>query len=129
MNFRLLLIPSLLCLSACGTDTEDFGRCTGDFVITVSAGAVPEFAWGPADCPVYQLVVDQASILYWAIGTQEPVNRIHSPVRYGDSPFTDGSSGAVRLIPGNTYRVQLARINADGLLELAGERPFVYRGD
>lgn len=128
MNPRLLLILSLLPLGACGTDTDEFGRCTGEFVITVSDEARPEFAWGPSGCAVYQLVVDQASTLYWAIGTQDPVNAIHSPIRYGDSPFTDGSSGAAELTPGGMYRIQLARINADGLLELAGERTFLYHG-
>jgi hypothetical protein len=122
------MIMSLVAVSGCATDSDEFGRCTGDFVITVTDEAVPEFAWGPSGCAVYQLLVDQASTLYWAIGTQDPVNAIHSPIRYGDSPFTDGSSGAARLTPGNTYRIQLARINADGLLEEAGERTFVYRG-
>ena len=125
----LSLILGLLYLTACGTDPEDFGRCTGGLAISVSAEVAPEFGWTPADCQIYDLIVEQASLIHWTLTSSDEVNAIQPPVRYGEParPGTIGGGEGVRLIPGNRYLIRLYRIADDGLVGVAGEHEFLYQ--
>jgi hypothetical protein len=125
----LFCVLSLASLTACGTDPEDFGRCSSSLPISVSNEASPEFTWTPADCPIYDLVVEQASVIFWTLSSSEPVNAIESPVRYGEParPGTIGGGEGTPLIPGNRYLVRIFRIADDGLVGLAGEHTFLYQ--
>ena len=131
MPRRLSCILGLCCLTACGTDPEDFGRCDGGLALSVSADAAPEFAWTPADCLIHDLVVEQASLFHWSLASSEPVNGIRSPVRYGEParPETIGGGEGTRLIPGNRYLVRVFRLADDGLVGVAGEDLFLYQPD
>lgn len=130
-NFLVLGVGGL---SACGTSPEDFGRCSGGLEITVSPGVQPEFAWTPADCPVNEVAVDGASGPLWDLFIDAPVNRIASPVRYGQ-PASAGESqspgpgpGGPALTPGTRYVVSLRRIES-GFVTVAGEQPFVHSAE
>lgn len=119
-----LCVPSML---ACGTDPEDFGRCTGGLSVSVSSDAEPVFAWTPSGCPVYEIAVEEASLLLWLLSSPGTANSIESPVRYGEArPPLLGDSGAT-LTPGTRYLVRLQRIGEDGLVAAAGERLFEYQ--
>ena len=100
MNRPRLLVLGAACLLACGTDPEDFGRCTGDFSITVSTTVQPEFAWTPSGCPVNEVAVDGASGPLWALYNPDPVNRIDSPVRYGQPASAENPNPPVRVREG-----------------------------
>jgi hypothetical protein len=127
MRLRRALAFSVSCLLACGTDPEDFGRCTGGLTLSVSADVHPEFAWTPTGCPVYEVVVEEASLILWLLSSPTPANSIESPVRYGQArPPLIADSGAT-LTPGTQYLVRLHRIDADGLVAAAGERLFRYQ--
>lgn len=122
-----------VCLSACGTDPDDFGRCTGDFNITASSAAQPEFAWTPSGCLVNEVAVDGPSGPLWALYNPDPINRIESPVRYGQ-PASSGESqspgpgaGGPALTPGTRYVVSLRRIDENGIVTVAGEQPFDHQ--
>jgi hypothetical protein len=126
---RLSRVLGLCCLTACGTDPEDFGRCAGGLALSVSGDAAPEFGWTPADCPINDLVVEQASVIHWSLASRDPANVILPPVRYGEParPETIGGGEGARLIPGNRYLVRLFRIADDGLVGVAGEVQFLYQ--
>jgi hypothetical protein len=127
MRLRRALAFSVPCLLACGTDPEDFGRCTGGLTLSVSAEVRPQFAWGPSDCPVHEVVVEEASLILWLLSSPSPANSIESPVRYGQArPPLLGDSGAT-LTPGTRYLVRLYRIDDDGLVAAAGEQLFQYQ--
>jgi hypothetical protein len=91
MRRPCLAAVGAVCLSACGTDPDDFGRCTGDVNITVSSAMQPDIAWTPSGCLVNEVAVDGPSGPLWALYNPEPVNRIESPVRYGQ-PASAGES-------------------------------------
>jgi hypothetical protein len=127
MRLHRALALSVPYLLACGTDPEDFGRCTGGLTVSVSADVHPEFAWTPSGSPVYEVVVEEASLLLWLLSSPDPANSIESPVRYGEArPPMLGDSGAT-LTPGTQYLVRLRRIDGDGLVGVAGERLFQYQ--
>jgi hypothetical protein len=128
MRLRHALASCLPWMVACGTDPDDFGRCTGDLAISVSAEVAPEFSWTPTDCRIYDVVVEQATVIYWTLTSTESVNGIQGPVRYGEParPGTIGGGEGARLIPGNRYLVRVYRID-NGLLGVAGEHFFVYQ--
>jgi hypothetical protein len=76
---RLSRVLGLWCLTACGTDPEDFGRCAGGLALSVSGNAAPEFTWTPADCPINDLVVEQASVIHWSLASLRPGKRNPAP--------------------------------------------------
>jgi hypothetical protein len=131
MRLRELVALGAVSLSACGTDPEDFGRCSGGLDITVSPATQPEFAWTPSGCPVNEVAVDGPSGPLWSLFISEPVNRIESPVRYGQPASADEfqspgpGPGGPALTPGTRYVVSLRRIE-NGIVTVAGERPFVH---
>ena len=121
-------------LSACGTDPDDFGRCSGGLRLTVSPAAQPEFAWTPSDCLVNEVAVDGASGPLWSLYNPDPVNRIESPVRYGQAASSGESQspgpgpGGPVLTPGTRYVVSLRRIE-NGFVTVAGEQAFHHQSE
>jgi hypothetical protein len=132
MSHSYLLAISVACLSACGADADDFGRCTGGMRIVVTPAPQPEFSWTPSGCLVNEVAVDGASGPLWSLFNQEPVNRIGSPVRYGQAASSgEGQSpgpdpGGPALSPGTRYVVSLRRIE-NGMVTIAGEQSFVHQ--
>ena len=132
MSGSYWLAFSIACLSACGTDPDDFGRCTGGMDIVVSPATQPEFTWTPSGCLVNEIAVDGPSGPLWSLFNPDPVNRIGSPVRYGQ-PASSGEAespgpgpGGPALTPGTRYVVSLRRIE-NGFVTVAGEQPFFHR--
>ena len=103
MRPRNLLALGVASLPACGTNPEDFGRCSGGLEVAVD---------GPSG-PLWSLFID------------EPDNRIASPVRYGQPASAGESQSPVpgpegpSLMPGSRYVVSLRRIE-NGFVTLAG---------
>ena len=61
MSGSYWLAFGIACLSACGTEPDDFARCTGGMDIVVSPAAQPEFTWTPSGCLVNEIAVDGPS--------------------------------------------------------------------
>ena len=132
MSGSYWLAFGIACLSACGTEPDDFARCTGGMDIVVSPAAQPELTWTPCGCLVNEIAVDGPSGPLWSLFNPDPVNRIGSPVRYGQ-PASSGEAespgpgpGGPALTPGTRYVVSLRRIE-NGLVTVAREQPFVHQ--
>ena len=114
----------VLAILGCGTGPEEFGRCSAPLTIEVSDEAAPLFTWTPAECPIFEIVVEESSILLWVIRSPGLTNVIESPIRYGAPDPSGGATDAEPLVGGRTYRVRIWRIQDDGEVMLAGERTF-----
>jgi hypothetical protein len=108
----------------CGTDPDEFGRCTGGLQVGVAYAPALQLHWTPADCSMFTLSIDdQGRSLMWDLSTIETRNGIESPVTYGVAPpGTDGTT-AETMGPGR-YRIVMTRIDADSRVVLAVDQEF-----
>ena len=126
---RPISAACLLALLACGTDPEAFGRCSGNILLTVSHEANPEFAWAPADCEMHELNVTEDQQVQWLIASNDNLNRISSPVRYGQDPLDTSGSQATPLHTGFFYTVDLWRVDEQGIVQRLVSQRFLHQVD
>jgi hypothetical protein len=68
----------------CGTDPDEFGRCTGGLQVGVAYAPALQLHWTPADCSMFTLSIDnQAQVLMWDLSTIETRNGIDGHLRCG----------------------------------------------
>jgi hypothetical protein len=117
MSARTLLISTacLWGLLACGTDPDDLGRCDTNIDVVVSSGENPVFAWTPANCQMYEISVTEDQQVRWLLASQDYVNRLSSPLRYGQSVEGIPNGGSDPLYAGFFYNVVLLRVGENGL--------------
>jgi hypothetical protein len=131
---RLLGLMTLLCATACNSDSDGTGpgqelpECTGDVSIQVSTGTQPTFSWTPA-CRLFFLNVEPANSGgdLWPI-ISPGANRIAPGVKYGVVPAgAEQLQAPVPLQAGQSYKVALARYTGPGEEDgvLAGVQTFM----
>ena len=125
-----LVVPVLtgVWLSSCGTDTDDFSRCSPPLAITVTQSPLT-FAWEPTGCDVNALTVVQGNTvtIKWHIGANPDRNSIESPVQYGVAPNGVDDALADTLSAG-PYTVQVTRLNAAGTALEISKQDFSFVG-
>ncbi len=112
---RLISAVGLLTLLGCGTDADAFSHCAANIALSVSHEENPEFAWTPADCEMSELNVTEGQQTQWLIGSDDPANRISSPLRYGHTVPGTHSTGTTPLFVGFFYTVDLWRVDGAGI--------------
>jgi len=112
---RVIRVAALLALCACGTDPDDFGRCTGNIALEISHEPNPVFAWTPADCQMHQLEVVEDQSVKWLMESDVFLNQIPSGIRYGDEVPGLINVGAAPLYSGFFYTVGLWRVDGEGV--------------
>ena len=119
MNKRLLRNSAvgLLALLGCGTEPDAFGRCDETLAVTVSHEADPEFSWTPADCHMHELNVTEDNQVRWLISGNDAVNRLSSPLRYGQAVAGTSNSGSTPLHTEFYYTVDIWRVDDQGMLQ------------
>ena len=117
----------LLALLGCGTEPDAFGRCDGSMAVTVSHEAEPEFSWTPADCQMHELNVTEDNQVRWLISSNDPINRLSSLLRYGQTVAGTSNSGAMPLHPDFYYTVDIWRVDDEGMLRRLAHQRFLHQ--
>ena len=102
---RVILLAAA---AACGTDPNAYGRCS-ELPITVLYNPL-EFHWAPEGCTVNTLTVSQEDAVKWHVSTQDGVNALKSPVRYGVTP-PGAIPGGAESLTGGPYLVEIVRLD------------------
>lgn len=117
----------LLALLGCGTEPDAFGRCDGSMAVTVSHEAEPEFSWTPADCQMYELNVTEDNQVRWLISSNDPINRLSSLLRYGQTVAGTSNSGSMPLHTDFYYTVDIWRLDDQGMLRRLVHERFLHQ--
>src|SRR5688500_5111281 len=116
---RIGAVLLLLSAADCGTDPDEFGRCTGGIQVSAVYDPGLQLHWDPADCAMFSLSIDrQDQSFMWNLETLETRNGNESPVTYGVAPPGTSGSTAQTMGPGR-YRIVMTRIEADNRVVLA----------
>lgn len=129
MNPMLGRVGLILLLSGavqCGTDPDEFGRCTGGLTLRFVSAPALQLEWIPADCAMFELSIDQGQNIMWHLSTVESENGIESPVTYGVAPPGTSGTTAEPMGPG-VYRIVMTRINSESRVVLAVEQELALQ--
>jgi hypothetical protein len=126
---RPISAAGLLALLGCGTDPDAFSQCAANITVSVSHEVNPEFAWTPAECAMSELNVTEGQQTMWLINTNDPANRISSPLRYGQTVPGTGATQTTPLFTGFFYRVDLWRVDGAGISQRLISHRFLHQVD